>query len=122
MINIITTFQQAIDGYVLQHGYPDIHFVVADSGGIWESHDVLDIEFQQTEISKIFDYYFGESSYGWGIDCNSSRGCAIFCTGDKVNFGISKSIENGLWSGTCSGTDIAGETLCESLKQTGKIN
>ncbi len=122
MVHLIDTYQKALDVYILSHG-------IDANRDIGALSSVLDIEYTTEDFNNIMNYYLGNGSGGYDIWCSKATSeeevsdCSIMLGGSnvRVTFDIRR-YENSAWTGSCTGYDLDGEVLCESLKQAGKVD
>ena len=120
MVTMISTYQKALDMYVLENGYPS---------GICGPNWGLVVDYSFEEYQKLFGYYFGKGGGGYDICCFSaddeyeeSANCVFdMSAGEKADFRIKREEGQTAWTGTCTGHTLEGEVLCDALKAAGKV-
>lgn len=122
MVSLVDTYQKAIDAYVLENGYQEITFALGGSVDSAINSAGLSIAYSNEEVESIFNFYYGNSERnGWLISCDTSSCGIMLVDGEKGDFFIGKE-QNG-WSGACLDLGVVeSATLCQALKQAGKVN
>ena len=118
MVTMVTNLQKGIDLYVLENGCTDADF--ASNPGL------LQVEYSAEQITKAFDYYYGNSTIGgWELLCYEDCTCVIhIADGEKVELATDKTAEGAWQPGNCwaNNDSLDGQMLCKTLKQAGKAN
>ncbi len=115
LVTVVNTYKKAIDLYLLQNGYPDsmVHF----ANNLGEKDAELDVDLSAGELSKIMEYYRGNSD-GWGMWCDEDR-CEINIAGEKLDLYIEKYATDSQWKiDDCfghEGYEQEGEQICKLL-------
>ncbi len=112
MLMYISNLQKAMDIYLLEYG-----------DGEYNKPLVFDYDAEEEE--RLANSY---NVYVWDHACGGNAGCYIAFpaaerTDEKVVVWLEKSeYTSWQWSGTCTGYDLNGNVLCETLKKAGKVN
>ncbi len=110
VLMFVSNMQKAMDIYLLEYS---------------ENNKPLVFDYDSEEVERLWEQY--NSAGSWDASCWAG-GCAIAFpasqrTDEKVVVFLEKSKDtNWQWSGTCTGYDLDGNVLCETLKQAGKVN
>ena len=118
MLTVITNYQKALDLCVLEKSN-------AYNGDC--SWGYLDIEFEDGDMEKLFQYYAGEGGYDAMCLSDDDRNyCMIDIStrtdlGGKATLNIYRNQNSNQWTGTCTGHTLEGSVLCEVLKSAGKV-